>query len=261
MDSIRLYFKMIRMTVASQMAYKMSFFLMAFGNFAITGIEVLGIYALFSRFNHINGWRFHEVAVFYGLINCSFALAEAIGRGYDVFAQYVREGTFDRILLRPRGISLQILGSEFQLMRVGRLLQGFVVLWVGVGMSGESFDGQGMMLLLFSIIGGTLVFMGLFVLQATMSFWTIQTLEVMNSFTYGGIQMAQYPMDIYRHWFRRLFTVILPIGAVNYFPLMAIFRDGSLVMAYITPVIGCVFFLITQGIFSVGKRYYCSTGS
>ena len=178
-----------------------------------------------------------------------------------MFDKHVREGSFDRILLRPRAISLQILGSEFQLMRVGRLLQGVLVLVIGIVNTDQIFALEEWLLLVLSLIGGILVFVGLFVLQATMSFWTVQTLEMMNAFTYGGIQMAQYPMDIYRHWFRRLFTVMLPIGAINYFPLAAIFRDGSMLLAYMTPVFGLLFFVATQLIFSFGKRYYCSTGS
>ena len=43
-------------------------------------------------------------------------------------------------------------------------------------------------------------FTGIFILAATLCFWTIQGLEVANIFTDGGREMAQYPLIIYQKW-------------------------------------------------------------
>lgn len=261
MSSLRLYLTYIKITIVSQMEYKTSFILMTTGNFVLQVIEFIGILALFERFGHIKGWTLYEVAVFFGVISCAFAIAECFGRGYDVFPRHVRMGTFDQMLLRPRSTTLQLLGSEFQLMRVGRLLQGLLVMVFGLMHLDQSIGVEAYFLIFLSILGGVCIFTGLFVLQATMSFFTIQSLEVMNAFTYGGVQIAQYPINIYKKWFQRLFTTVLPIGAISYFPLSAILRDGSYTLAYMTPFIGLMFLLITLLIFRLGTRYYCSTGS
>jgi ABC-2 type transport system permease protein len=243
------------------MAYKASFIMMTIGNFFLQFIEFIGLYALFSRFGSIKGWTLYEVAIFYGVIHCAFALAEGIGRGYDVFHVQVRMGTFDRILLRPRAIPLQILGSEFQLMRVGRLIQGLFVLIYGLVHINQEVGVKEIIVITLAIIGGTSTFIGLFVAQAMLSFFTIQSLEVVNAFTYGGVQMAQYPLNIYKKWFQRLFTVVLPIGAVSYYPLSNLLRNGSPILAYLAPILGISFLLVMLGIFRLGTRYYCSTGS
>lgn len=261
MSGFRLYFQYVKMTVISQLSYKVSFILMTLGNFVVTGIELIGIVALFDRFSTINGWGLFEVAIFYGLINSAFAITEAFARGYDVFHVHIRIGTLDRLLLRPRSLNLQILGSEFQLMRVGRLAQGLLALWIGMANVDHVFSGQEYALILLSLLSGVMVFTGLLVIQSTMSIWTVSSLEMVNAFTYGGVQMAQYPMDIYRGWFRRFFTFVIPIGAINYLPMSAILRDGSLVMAWMTPILSALFLWVTMSLFNVGIRYYCSTGS
>lgn len=261
MNTLKLYFKYIRMTIVSQMEYKTSFIMMTTGNFVLQVIEFIGVLALFERFGHINGWTLYEVAVFYGLISSAFAIAESFGRGYDVFPRHVRQGTFDQMLLRPRSLTLQILGSEFQMMRIGRLLQGMLVMIFGLVSLETKLSLEGYLLIGLSIMGGVCIFTGLFIIQATMSFFTIQSLEVMNAFTYGGVQTAQYPITIYKKWFQRLFTTVIPIGAISYFPLSAIMRDGSLMLAYMTPLLGIGFMLVTIGVFRGGTRYYCSTGS
>ena len=66
------------------------------------------------------------------------------------------------------------------------------------------------------------VFVGLMILEATSAFWTTESLEVWNAFTYGGVTMSQYPLEIYRPWFRRFFIFVIPLGCINYLPGVAI---------------------------------------
>ena len=261
MESTRLYFKYIAMAIKGQMAYKSSFIMMSIGHFAITAIEFLGVYILFDRFEQLKGWTLYEVAVFYGVISMAFAFTEAFGRGYDRFHEYIRMGDFDRYLLRPRSLNLQILGSDFQLMRIGRFLQGLMVL--GYGMHHLEFEQPMLVILtlILALVGAVLTFLGLFTLQAAMSIFTIQTLEIANAFTYGGVQMAQYPMDIYKSWFRKIFLFLIPLGTVTYFPIMSVLGRGSLVIGLATPLVGLVFYAFSIWIFNYGVRYYCSTGS
>lgn len=261
MDSVKLYTKIIGMTIKSQMEYKLSFVLMSFGHFLITFIEFIGMYALFLRFDQINGWSIYEVACFYGLVNASFAIAEAIGRGFDIFHIHVRKGTFDRFLLRPRNIPLQIMSSEFQMMRVGRMLQGILVLSWGLYNLESNLQLTDYLLLIYALICAVFFFMGLMIFQATFSFWSVESLEIMNAFTYGGVQTAQYPMDIYKEWFQKIFIFVIPIGSVTYFPLSAILKGSSYTSGLIMPLLGIVFLIISLGAFRIGTKYYCSTGS
>ena len=52
-------------------------------------------------------------------------------------------------------------------------------------------------ILAFAACGGVALFSGLLVLQATLAFWTVESLEVANVLTYGGEAAAQYPMNVY----------------------------------------------------------------
>lgn len=260
-DDMKLYGKIILMTLKSQLEYRTSFILMSLGHFSITFIEFFGMYALFQRFESINGWNLYEVSVFYGFINIAFALAEGIGRGFDVFHNQVKQGTFDRILLRPRNISLQIISREVQLMRVGRLMQGLFVLIYGLIHVEVVNTYLSVILFLFSLLCAVLFFLGLMILQATMTFWSVEGLEIMNSFTYGGVQTAQYPMDIYKKWFQNIFIFIVPIGSVSYFPLVTILRGEQYLLGWSAPWIGVLFFGISILFFKFGIKYYCSTGS
>ncbi len=77
-------------------------------------------------------------------------------------------------------------------------------------------------LLLAAVGGGVCLFFGLIVLQATMCFWTVETLEIWSTVTYGGVETAQYPMSIYKSWFRQFFIYVVPLACVAYFPVVAV---------------------------------------
>jgi len=152
------------------------------------------------------------------------------------------------------------------LRRIGRFAQALaVLLWAAAALH-VAWTPARVALLISAMLGGACLFVGLFVLQATLSFWTIETLEIVNAFTYGGVFAAQYPLSIYRLWFRRFFTTVVPLAAVSYFPALAILgrsHQSSLPvpLQWLSPLAGLVFLLVSLRLFHFGVRHYQSTGS
>ena len=266
MNSISLYFKLVRMSVASQMQYRASFAIMSIGMALVTVIEFGGIWVLFDRFGSLQQWTLAEVGLFYGIIHCSFAISEAFGRGFDIFHRYILRGDFDRLLLRPRSTVLQVLGQDLQLMRIGRLAQALAILLWSAWVVGVEWTLLKVSVLLLAIGGGFLLFIGIMIVQATVSFWTIQGLEFMNSFTNGGVYMAQHPLSIFDGWLRNFFLFVIPLGCVNYFPVLFItgkediFGTTPLFQA-LAPLAGVVFLLVSLRVWKFGLLRYQSTGS
>lgn len=266
MNNIAIYFKLVRMSIQSQMQYQASFIIMSLGLALVTIIEFGGIWVLFDRFGSLGDWTLAEVGLFYGIIHSSFAIAEALGRGYDTFHRFVVRGDFDRVLLRPRSTVLQVLGFELQLMRIGRLAQALVILAWSAAAVGVRWTPFNVAVLISALLGGVLLFIGVMIIQATMCFWTIQGLEFMNTFTHGGTQMAQYPLSIFTSWLRRFFIFVVPVGCVNYFPALLILgREDVLgstpVMQALSPLAGVMFMLAALKIWQYGVSRYQSTGS
>lgn len=265
-DAFRLYLRYIGISFRSQMQYRASFVMQSVGHFLITGIEFLGIWALFDRFRSLQGWTLPEVALFYGVVNVAFAIADATSRGFDTFSGMVKRGDFDRLLLRPRSTALQLAGQELTLRRVGRFTQGLVVLLWAASVLDIPWSPAKTALAIAAILGGVCLFFGLIILQATLAFWTTETLEIMNTVTYGGVETAQYPLAIYRRWFRRFFTFIVPLACINYFPVLAILGrpdplDIPRLLQWTAPAVGVAFLAMALQIWKIGVRHYHSTGS
>jgi len=266
MSALRLYLRYVSISLRGQLEYRASFLIQTAGIFLVTGLEFAGIWVLFARFGQIGGWTLAEVAFFYGMISITWSISDAFGRGFDVFGNMVKYGEFDRLLLRPRSTVLQLFGHELTLRRAGRLAQGAAVLAFAVHTLAIPWSAGRVALLVLAIACGVCLFIGVVVLEATSAFWTTEGLEFWNAFTYGGVSMSQYPIAIYRPWFRQFFTFVIPLACVNYLPGVAILgRPDPLgtpvVIQWVAPLAGPLFLLVSFQVWTVGVRHYQSTGS
>ena len=267
MNGFSLYGRYVAASIRAQMAYPAGLALMTGGSFLVTVVEFIGVWALFGRFGHIAGWRLGEVALFYGLASVTFAIADAVTRGFDIFGSvFVKTGAFDRLLLRPRAAALQLLGHELRVTRVGRLLLGLLVLAIAANLSAISWNASNIFLLLATLAGGAALFLGILILQATLAFWTVESLEIANTLTYGGVEAAQYPLDIYSRYFRDFLIFVVPIGCVSYFPVERLLghpdrMGASNWMLAASPMVGFIFLAVSLGVWRFGVRHYTSTGS
>lgn len=260
---MRLYFKYLKVLLKAQMQYKVSFWLLSFGQFFIPFSVFAGLYFLFERFGNIKGWDFFEVALCFSVVHMAFSISECFARGFDSFSNLVITGEFDRLLVRPRNTVVQVMGSKFEFTRVGRLLQGTgVFIWALMNLS-INWSVTKAITLMLMVISGVFIFAGIFILAATLCFWTVQGLEVANIFTDGGREMSQYPLNIYKKWVTRFFTFIIPFGCVNYFPLMFVLGkvEENRILYMLSPLYGILFIVPCLFIWRFGVRHYRSTGS
>jgi ABC-2 type transport system permease protein len=258
-----LYFKYLKILFKSQTQYRASFWLLTMGQFFIPFTVFAGLYFLFARFGQLQNWSFYETALCYAVIHLAFAISECFVRGFDAFSSLVAGGEFDRLLVRPRSTVIQVLGSKFEFTRFGRMLQGAAVMALAIVNLPIEWNVMKIFTLGFMVKGGVFIFSGIYILGATLCFWTIQGLEVVNVFTDGGREMAQYPLNIYEKWVTIFFSFIIPFGFVSYKPLLYILdkAEGSGLLYMLMPLSGLLFLLPCLIVWQIGVRHYRSTGS
>src|SRR4051794_32477512 len=197
MESFRLYLRLIGAQLRAQMQYKVSFLLAFAGSFLANIIEFFVIVIIFSRVPELVGWTLPEVALLYGVSSTAFAAAEMASAGLDNFQVHIVQGTFDRIMARPRGALFQVLSEDFALRRLGRVLQGVVVLVYALGIVDVEWTLDKQLVLASALLSGIVIYFCIFVLGGAFCFWTTQGKEATHVLTYGGDALASYPLDIY----------------------------------------------------------------
>lgn len=265
---LRLYARLIGAELRSQLAYRASFLVDAAGTALVTALEFAALALVFGRFDGLGGWPLTEVAVLYGLVALSFGLADLLFAGFDPrrFGQEVRRGLLDQKLLRPVPVGLQVLGADFALRRLGKVAVGAAVLAYGLAGAAPAWSLAKATYLPLVALGMVLFFGGLFVAGATVTFWTIESIEAVNVLTYGTETLISYPMHIYDAWLRRLFTWVVPALFLAYAPALYLLgRPDPLGLPpwtrFVAPLAGGLAFAAALAFWRVGLRRYASTGT
>lgn len=259
--AIKLYLHYISINVKSMMQYKTSFFLTAVGQFLASFHVFLGIYFMFQRFSAIGEFTYEEVLLCFSIVLLEFSLAEMTARGFDTFSGMVRSGSFDTILVRPRNEILQVLGSKFELTRIGRMLQSLVMFAYGVTHCEVHWDGAKIITVLFMLLGGTAVFSGLFLIYAALCFFTLDGLEFMNVLTDGAREYGKYPVGVYGK--KMLFFTIffVPYAWIQYYPLLYLLEKNRNPFFIVMPLLAAWFLIPSYLLWRAGVRHYTSSGS
>ena len=263
---VALYRRFVGARLRSQMQYRTSFLVMTGVTFLGLATELIAILILFSRFGGLAGWQVGEVALLYGLASIAFGLSEMIGAGFDIFPATIRQGEFDRVLLRPAGVFTQVLAADFQLRRLGRITNGCCALAVTLTTTPITWTPLKVLYLLVAVLSGAVMFTALFVLGAVLCFWTVQSIELINTLTYGGTVLTSYPLSIYHEFLQRFFTFVVPLAFVSYFPALWLLdrpeaRALPPWLPFLSPVAAVGLAVVARLAWGVGVRHYRSTGS
>jgi len=190
-----------------------------------------------------------------------YSLGECVGRGFDLFPSMLGNGEFDRVLVRPKNEIFQVLASKFELSRIGRMLQAIVMLIYGVTNSEIQWSISRVSTLIFMIIGGMTIFIGLFIVYAGICFFTTEGLEFMNIFTDGAREHGKYPFNIYGKKVLLFTTYIIPYALTQYYPLLYVYGRVDNVGYVFLPLLAMLFIIPCYIFFRIGVRHYKSTGS
>lgn len=258
---MRLYLKFMGIHLKSEMQYKMSFLLTAIGQFLVSFNVFLGVLFMFDRFHEVKGYRLSEVLLCYSIVLLSFSIAEMFFRGFDMFSSTISNGEFDRILLRPRNAILLVACGKMEFTRIGRMLQAFVMLAYGITASRLTWDISKVFTLILMIVGGSVIFGGVFIIYAGVCFFTIEGLEFMNILTDGAREHGKYPLDVYGKGVLRFCTFVVPYALFLYYPFLYLIGKVTGWYYILLPVIGCLFMVPCLLFWRYGVRHYQSIGS
>jgi ABC-2 type transport system permease protein len=261
----RIYVRLVGGRARSQLEYRASLVLQIVATALLTLLDFVMILVIFENVPVLDGWRVEEVALLYGLAAISFALTDLVVGHLDLFPQMIRDGTFDQILVRPLPSLLQVVASDFSLRRIGKVAQGIGVLTVAlVAVDVDWTPGRALMIPL-AIVSGTFIYSGVWIALATVAFWIVDAIEVVNAFTYGGNFLSGYPITIFGRWLRNLVLFVIPIAFVSYFPALYVLdRPDELglpdALRYLSPVVALATAVVALRVWEHAVRHYRSAG-
>src|SRR3954471_19411047 len=257
---------LILMWIRSSMAYPASFVLMLFSSMLITVMDFVAVVLMFSHISSFGGFSLPEMALLYATASMTLGFADLITGSIERVGERIRTGTFDAYLIRPVPAFVQTAADGFALRRIGRPLQGLVVLVFAFSRLDVDWTVARGIMLVVSVIAGSVIFGAIFVLGAAFQFVSVDSAELANSFTYGGQTMTQYPLTVFGKEIVRAVTFVVPLAFVNYYPVLFVLGKPAPLglpswIGLLSPLVAVAMVALASLAWRGGLRRYRSTGS
>ena len=258
---MKMYYQYFMMQLRCQMQYKISFLLTIIGQFLTAFTSYYGIRFIFTSISKVEDYSYSEVLLCFSVITMAFSIGEMFGGGLASFPAIIRDGRFDRILVRPRSLILQIAAPSTDFTRIGLIIQAVIVLVYAIARSSIEWNLLKIITLILMIGCGSVVFFCLFLIYATISIFTIEGVDFFHVFTYGAREFGKYPFSIYGKQILRFLTFIIPLALIQYYPLLFLTDRSTNGILAMVPLLSLLFCIPSYLFFRFGLRKYKSCGS
>lgn len=256
-----LFLTLFKASFKSEAQYRFDFLVNIIGNFLGLLGDFIIVAFILIRFKSIGGWRLHEVAIMYSIIEFGFGIYRFFGDGFNNFESLILTGKFDTLLIRPAPALLQVMLQKVDFKRLGMVAQAVVVgVW---GIKGCSFISSYFYLYLpLLLLASVIINIQVSIILAAVAFWTGKNEDIIILGHYSTRSAARYPATIYHNIFSHVLTFIIPFFSVSYYPLMYYTGKSNNIFHLLAPFLGIAIMTpISYFIWNSGIKRYSSTGT
>ncbi len=257
----KLYFKIIAQDIKSKMQYRTDFYISSIGMIATNLSGLLSFWLLFKSIPDIKGWSYNEMIFLYGFSLLAITPVQIFFDNIWNISHYTLTGDFIKYCFRPINIFFYYISDVFDMKGISQMLFGILTLGYGWVKLGVPLTIVNILLLILALIGASLVMTGIMVLASSSAFWITNSTSVLL-FVYNFKDYSKYPMSIFNTVFKLIFSIIIPVGFIAFYPSQLFLRpNAASVTAFLSPLVGAAFFALAYFVWMRGARRYSGTGS
>jgi ABC-2 type transport system permease protein len=245
-----------------RISYRGDFFISIGTSFMATIFALSFVVVLFSKIPLLADWRFEEVLFLYGFSLIPYGLFNVLSMNlYDFGNNYIIEGKFDRVLLRPVSSLFQVLFETFRLESFQEVATGLFAVWWASRRLGIHWTASDALLLIFWGLCGAVIYVSIFLLLSTVSFWFEDRIGV-HPPVWNLIAFGRYPLSIYSGFIQFVLSWIIPFGFASFYPSVRLLgRSQFRGYAPLVPIVAAACLGVTLLAWNRSVRHYSSTGS
>ncbi len=257
---IKVYFWFIAQDIKGRMQYRVDFFISTIGMVITNLLGLLSIYVIFQSIPNILGWSYYEILFIYGFSLLALSPLQLFFDNLWNLPSYLISGDFIKYYLKPLNIFFFYFAEVFDMKGLSQLVIGIITLsyaWVKLNLE---FNLLKFIILIISLISSSLVMISLMVMGSAVAFWVLNVTPLLN-FIFRLREYPRYPTDIFDPFFRFIFSFVIPIAFVAFYPSQIFLRPkNSNILVFISPFVGIFLFIIAYKLWIRGTRRYKGTG-
>lgn len=256
-----IYRKILLQDLKSKMSYRADFVISNIGMIVSNLVGFVTFYILFQNFPSINGWTMYEMLFLYGFSLIALTPVQCFFDNNWNLRYAVKTGDFIKYCFRPINIFFYYISEVFDVKGLGQLAFGvgtLVYAWRHLAIPVTPVIIAQTVLFL---LAASLFMIAIMNFAAATCFW-IQNSGYIMVIMFRFKDFAKYPASIFNSVFRIIFTFVIPIAFIAYYPALVVLRPASVpLLSWLSPLIGLAFFYLSYRFWLLGARKYDGTGS
>ncbi len=262
---LRQYRVLLRLGIASATQYRLDFVVTAFGAVCYEAVSLAFVGVVVSAFGTIGGWTFTEIAFIYGIRTMGHALHSAVTGQLWATDHVIRDGEFDRYLLRPVDPLVQLLTRRFQVTAVGDIAFGVAVVIITALTAPIDWSPWKIGYLVAAVLGSAFAESAVMLGIAGLSFRLLSVNPLLSAADMMFVTFGPYPLSVLPRAVAWILTLVIPLAFTAYFPAAILLgRTDDLYvpiwLAVASPLVGLLLWLGSIRFFHHQIRHYASPG-
>lgn len=258
---LKIYGKILSQDLKSKMSYRADFIISTIGMIFTNISGFISFWILFKNFPSIMGWTYNEMLFLYGFSLVALTPVQCLFDNNWNLRMHVYSGDFIKYCFRPINLFFYYMSEVFDIKGLGQLAFGIGTLIYSWNRIGIHTTPLVILKTVIFLITASLFMIAIMNLAASTCFRIINSgyIMVMSS---RFRDYAKYPISIFSPVFRFIFTFIIPIAFIAYYPGLVVLRPDEVpLLSWLSPLIGCIFFYISYKVWMKGATSYNGTGS
>ncbi len=260
---LHLYQVFIKRAIKARLEYKADT-IIGIISFLVSNIATFScIWMIIQAIPSLDGWSIWELGFLYGFAMLPKGLDHLFTDSlWFIGYWYIKNGLFDKHLIRPINTLFQIIAETFQPEAFGELIIGTALCLTCAFKIKIIWSFTNGLLLLVAIIFGAFIFTGIKLITCSFAFWIKRSGPLMNS-VYNFCDFARYPITIFNKPMQFFLSFIVPFGLFISIPVQIVLQgtwNAYLVMIAII-IAAMIFTTIGVLLWNAGVKAYESTGS
>jgi ABC-2 type transport system permease protein len=260
-EYLRLYFIIEAQYIKARMQYRADFIISSVGMF-FSSLATLGIFwVILESVPDLAGWSLMEMVFIYAFYMIAISPMQILFDHAWQLRFHIQQGTFLKYYFRPLNMMFYYMSEMFDLKGLTQLAVGIILLVYSSTQLHLDWTLFRIVLLLVALFSAALVQISIIVAASCASFWVVNSYPVLG-LAWKLREFSPYPMTIFDGAFRFVFTFVIPIGFVSFYPSQLFLRPQEVSsLVYFSPIIGIGLFALTYWIWTKGVNSYTGTGS
>jgi len=258
MKLLKLWSRWFNLWWQYEMAYRLNFILrctgLVFYNF-IGPLLAIVIYSISSGFP---GWSFEQFLLIQGIMMTVLGIAHLLFTNAPwIISDLVRNGELDNLFIRPIS-PLRLLfcwavdPEHIPQLCAGALIAVYAAIKAGV-------EATGVVNCIILILAALAILAAFMIILSALTIFTVKANALIDFFL-RIIAFGNYPLTIYGPIGAFLFTFILPVGIIAYYPAQALLGQISLRILIELISAAIIFFSLSLAIWRLAIKKYTSAG-